>query len=476
MERTEPLSWLTASELLDAYRSRSLSPVEVISDIEARIERYEPTLNAFPFLALDEARDAARASEARWQAGKPDGALDGVPVTIKDTVDAKGWPTRKASLLTPEDHRAQADAPAVAHLREAGAVLFAKTAVPEFAWKAMTDSRLHGITRNPWDPERTPAGSTGGGTAAVAAGIGHLAHGTDGGGSLRMPPSFCGVVGLKPTHGRVPYVPQLGPAASLVVEGPVARSVRDIALAINEMKKPDPRDPLCLPYDPSDWSLALDTPLAGIRIAYSPGFAGAEPPRRTLAVMQEAVAVFRSLGATVDEVGPVITPLKPRFEAHWLASLGQVLRAIPEDRRDLLDPMLRQLCEQGLPLGPEPVWEGLNERQVLGQEMAEFHRDYPLLITPTMLDIAPPVTTVYHSPAFDRWDATVYTMTANLTGQPALSVPAGLADGLPIGLQIMGPRFAERQILAAGHAFEQVRGRLVPHPLLLQSLERMSRS
>ena len=247
----------TAIELLDLYRTGKASPVEATRAVLARIEALNPVLNAFCLVASDDALKAAAASEARWQKQAPCGALDGVPVSIKDLLLTRGWPTRRGSRTVDPNQPWDVDAPAVARLREAGAVLIGKTTTPEFGCKGETNSALTGITRNPWDPSKTPGGSSGGTAAAVAAGMGPLSVGTDGAGSVRIPAAFCGNFGLKPSFGRVPAYP-LSPFGTVSHVGPHTMSVRDAALMMNVLKQPDPRDWTSLPPDPADYTAGLE--------------------------------------------------------------------------------------------------------------------------------------------------------------------------------------------------------------------------
>lgn len=463
-------NWASATALTEGFRHGSLSPVAVIEALRLRADRINPAINAFQAVRFDTALDAAAASAERWQHGAPLGPLDGVPVTIKDNVDVAGWPTLKGSRLSDPDALAAEDSPSVASLRRAGAVIFAKTTTPEFAWKSLTQSPLNGATRTPWDLSRNAGGSTGGGAAAVAAGLGPLAHGNDGGGSLRMPPSYCGVVGIKPTNGTVPFRPQAGPAARLVVEGPVARSVADAALMLDVMRQPDRRDPLGLPHDARSWVPTGPRHLNGLRLAYAPGFAGARPAPGTLAVIEAAVQRLRAAGADVVEVGPVIAPMEPRFGDFWLASMAQAVRSLPQDRLHLVDPRLVEIGQSGMDIGPEAIWQGLTDQLALTAELAEFHEAHRFLITPTMLDTAPPADHPYHEGSYTRWSATAYVLTANMTGQPAVSVPAGLADGLPVGLQIMARRYDDRALIAAAASIEAALDFPAPHPALLDRL------
>jgi aspartyl-tRNA(Asn)/glutamyl-tRNA(Gln) amidotransferase subunit A len=461
---SDEFAYMSASRLRDGFETGAFLPSDVTAAALARIDRLNPALNAFQVIDADAAADAAASADGRWRAGAPLGRLDGLPMTIKDTVDAAGWPTRSGSRTTPETPAA-ADAPVVARLREAGAVILGKTTTPEFGWKGMTNSPLAGITRNPWNTAHTPGGSSGGAAAALAAGIGVMAHGTDGGGSVRIPASYCGLYGLKPTFGRVPHHPQTSPFATLISSGPLARSMADLAALLMVMIRPDARDWYALPTDPTDYEAIVAEPqssLAGMKIAVSYDLGGAEIQSDIRGAVAAAAAVLADLGAEVEEVGPIIAPLRERFERYWLAGFAHRMRSIPEADRALMDPGLRALAEEGLKLGLSDYYAGAEARAALGSDLNLFHQRYDLLLTPTMPTTPPPVETVYHSADFDRFDKAVpFTLPFNLTGQPAASVPCGLCDkGLPIGLQIVGPRFAEATILKAAAAFEQA----VPAP------------
>ncbi|MGE5200517.1 MAG: amidase family protein, partial [Acidobacteriota bacterium] len=263
------LSFLSATQLIADFRKKSLSPVEVTAAILRRMERLEPKLNAFVLQDPEGALKAARASEARWQKGEPLGLLDGVPATIKDLFLTRGWPTLRGSTTVKRDQSWDEDAPPVARLRETGAIFLGKTTMPEFGWKALGDSPLTGITRNPWNLERTPGGSSSGAAAALAAGLGPLALGTDGGGSIRIPCHFTGIPGLKPTFGRVPAYPP-SPFGMLAHTGPMARTVQDCALLLNVLAGADLRDPYMLPRDGIDYRKGLEDGVKGLRIAFSP--------------------------------------------------------------------------------------------------------------------------------------------------------------------------------------------------------------
>lgn len=467
------IGWLSAHDLLAAFRARKLSPVEAVEDAAIRIERYEPVLNAFQTLDLDFARERAKESEARWIRGEPMGPLDGVPTTIKDTALTRGWPTLHGSLLTDPAGPWDEDAPCTARLREAGAVLMGKTTMPEYGWFGMTDSPLFGITRNPWNPERTPGGSSGGAVATLASGIGALAFGNDGGGSVRLPACWTGVYGLKPTFGRVPHYPQEGPFAINIAGGPLTRTVADAALMLNELTRPDHRDWYALPYDGANYLDGLEDGVKGMKIAYSRNLGHAEVEDQVLALTDAAAQRFRDLGAEVVEVGPVFGPMRERFEKLYLAGAGNFLRSVPEAQWSLLDPRTLELCARGLKVTLPEALAAMGDRANFGAEMEAFFQDWDLLLTPTMPTTARPV----EANRYDRWKVVPFTYPFNVTGQPGASVPCGLAaDGLPVGLQIVGPKYAEARILRASRAFEQATDWPWPHPALAASLDRIAAS
>src|SRR5687767_5954180 len=281
---------LGATELLDAFRKKTLSPVDVARAVLARIEKLNPVLNAF-CLVSENSLQEAKESEARWSAGQPRGLLDGVPVSIKDIILTKGWPTLRGSKTVDPKGPWNDDAPVTARLREHGAVLLGKTTTPELGHKGVTDSPLTGITRNPWNPAMTPGGSSGGAAVAAATGMGALHVGTDGGGSIRIPASFTGIFGLKPSFGRVPAYP-LSPFGTVAHVGPMTRTVTDAALMLNVLAQPDARDWHALPYDARDWRSGLERGLKGVRIAYSPDLGYARVDAEVAAIVRQAVAVF----------------------------------------------------------------------------------------------------------------------------------------------------------------------------------------
>ena len=467
----EDIAWLSAAELLARYRARALSPVEVTEAALARIARVQPALNPFQLVDADGALAAARASEARWRTGAPVGALDGVPVTIKDNALMKGLPTLHGSRTVDAAPSAE-DSPCVARMREAGAVILGKTTLPEFGWKALTDGPLFGVTRSPWNPALSPGGSSGGAAACVAAGIGPIAFGNDGGGSIRIPASYTGLYGLKPTFGRVPHHPQESPFATVVSGGPLARTVADAALMLNELARPDARDPYAAPPDGRDYRIGLDDGVRGLRVAWSPGLGGAVPDPAVLAQVTRAVERLAALGAVVEDAGPIFEPLAPLFTDYWIAGFAHRYRSIPEERRDLMDPRLRALATQGLEVNIERFHACAVGRARLAAQVNALFTRFDLLVTPTTPVTAPAVETQYHSPEFDRWrHGAPYTVPFNLTGHPAGSAPAGVTEaGMPAGVQVVGARFDEPRVLRAMRALESSDPPAWPPPRVRRSL------
>src|SRR5690349_23795801 len=297
-------AYTSAAVLLDLYRRRALSPVEAARAVLDRLDAVEPRINAFCVVDRDRAIAAAQASEERWQRGEPVGRLDGVPVTIKDLILMRGPPTLRGSRLVDPKQEWSEDAPATARLREAGAVILGKTTTPEFGWKALGDSPLTGITRNPWDLSRTPGGSSAGAAAACAAGIGPLHVGSDGAGSIRIPCAFSGIFGLKPSFGRVPAHPP-SPMGLLSHIGPMARSVADAAWLLTVLSGPDHRDPYALPPEDKDYLAGLEEGVRDWRIAYSPTLGYAKVDPEIAAAAAEAARQFEALGAVVEQVDAI---------------------------------------------------------------------------------------------------------------------------------------------------------------------------
>ncbi|HEX3432328.1 MAG TPA: amidase [Rhizomicrobium sp.] len=448
---------LSAAELGDAYRVRDLSPVDVVESCLARIAALDAEINAFCFIDADYVRGAAEQSERRWMENAPLSPLDGVPVAIKDLLLTRNWPTRRGSLTVDAKGLWPHDAPAVARLRAAGAILIGKTTTPEFGWKGTTDSPLTGVTRNPWNPKATPGGSSGGSGAALAARLVPLALGTDGGGSIRIPASFCGIFGLKPSFGRVPAWP-LSPFGTLAHVGPMSRTVPDSAMLLNVIAQPDARDWHALPFEPRDFT-AMMSSVKGKRIAFSPRLGHVE---RLSAEIETAVALaaqtLAELGAIVEEADPPGGDMASAFRTLWWSGAAFLLRDLPEEKRALLDPGLRDIVESGAAISLREYLSATAARGAYGSTMRQFMETYDFVLTPSVATTA--FETGKLAPMHEDGNAwiswTPYSFPFNLTQQPAASMPCGFArDGLPIGLQIAGRMYDDAGVLAVCAAYEQ---------------------
>lgn len=462
MMSSDPATF-SAIDLVRSYRRKLLSPVEVAQACLARIARWNDRVGAFCLVDEAGALAAARASEQRWRRGEPLGVADGVPAGIKDLILVRGWPLRRGSLSTAGLLPSAEDAPATARLREAGAVLLGSTATPEFGWKAVTDGPLGPTACNPWDTTRTAGGSSGGAAVAVALGMGALHVGTDGGGSIRIPASFTGIVGLKPTFGRVPAWP-LSPFGTVAHLGPMTRTVEDAALLLTVLSRPDVRDWHALPCDGTDYRVGLAGGIAGLRIAASAtlGFVDVDPEVRR--VFRAAVDALVDLGAHVTEVDPPLGQPRELFARTWFAPAARLVETLPAAARDGLDPGLRAMAEAGACFSRAEIQDAALERGALGVAMQQFLERYDLLVTPgTAL---PAFAAGIECPDPDRqqrWiDWAGFSYPFNLTQQPAISVPAGFTtSGLPVGLQIVSAKYREALVLRAARAFEAV----CPQPL-----------
>jgi aspartyl-tRNA(Asn)/glutamyl-tRNA(Gln) amidotransferase subunit A len=452
---------LSAEQLLHAYSTGELSPVEAVDAVLERIEQDNPALNAFCLVRPEEAREAARASAERWRRGEPEGRLDGVPASVKDIHLTKGWPTLKGSVTSSQEGPWEEDSPVVARMREQGAVFVGKTTTPELAWKGVTDNPLTGITRNPWDLSTTPGGSSGGSAAAVAAGMGPLSTGTDGGGSIRIPASFAGICGIKPTWGLVPHFPA-SPFGSLAHTGPMARTVGDMALMLDVVSGFDARDWMAMPTPGPGLAEAgrgtePEELVRGLRIAYSPTLGGLDVDPEVARAVADAVRVFASLGAEVEEADPGLPDSLEEFHVLWYSGAAKATEHLTDRDRDLQDPGLREIIEEGVTYSAQDYLTAMALRMAMGARMGRFHESYDLLLTPTMPIVA--FEAGLESPpelSGKRWTSWAgFSYPFNMTQQPAASVPCGFSEsGLPIGLQVVGPRHSDDRVLRACRAFE----------------------
>jgi aspartyl-tRNA(Asn)/glutamyl-tRNA(Gln) amidotransferase subunit A len=446
----------TALQLSEAFAREELSPVDATEDALAAIDAYDAAVNAFVLVDRDGARRAARASAERWRSGSPLGRFDGVPTPVKDVLLTAGWPTLKGSTLIDEAGPWQEDSPVVTALRAAGCVLLGKTATPEFAWKAVTDSRRCGVTGNPWDPAMTPGGSSGGSAAAVALGMGTWSVGTDGGGSVRIPAGFTGTVAFKPSYGVVPHYPASA-FGSLAHTGPMTRTVSDAAALLDMVAVYDPRDWGAAATPAVSFADGMAGPISNLRVAFSAnlGFVDNDPDVERL--VADAVCLLADAGAMVTEVDPGFADPVHAFHTLWFAGAAKVLEGYSAEQLGSIDPLLRECAEIGASLSASQYLDAEAARAALGREMGRFHQDYDVLLTPTLPIPAFPagqdVPDGWSSPWWTCW--TPYTYPFNMTGQPALSVPCGVTGaGLPVGLQIVGARQTDAMVLRVGRAYQ----------------------
>jgi aspartyl-tRNA(Asn)/glutamyl-tRNA(Gln) amidotransferase subunit A len=454
------LCWMTAADLAAAIARRKVSPVEVVDAVLARIDKHA-RLNAYVTVDADGARRAAKAAErAVGKRGARLGPLHGVPFSVKDLIVTRGVRTTFGTPLY-RDHVPADDAPSVARMKAAGAIMVGKTNTPTFGWVGVTDNLLFGPTRNPWSPGHTPGGSSGGAGAAVAAGLAPLAIGTDGGGSIRKPSAWTGTFGLKPSYGRVALHPH-GAAWSLSHAGPMTRTVKDAALMLAVMAGPDDRDQYSLPAAGVDYVRALRGGVKGLRIAYSEtlGFAPAVDPE-VRAATARAARVFRELGARVDAVDPRWPSPYDCWRTTFYGGIATRLSAYL-DRKAEIDPGLLAIVEEALAYPPTRYVQAWFDRLAWWDHPRRFFEKYDLLLSPAVACPPLPLGQLFASAIggvkVGRDAGSAFTFPFNLTGQPAASVPCGFTRaGLPIGLQVVGRRFDDATVLRACAAFEAAR-------------------
>jgi aspartyl-tRNA(Asn)/glutamyl-tRNA(Gln) amidotransferase subunit A len=456
----EDLCWMSAAALAAAIRKKKLSPVEVVRAVLARIERLNPLLNAYVTLTPEQAlRDARAAERAVGKKGAKLGALHGVPFSTKDLVITKGVRTTFGTRFY-ADNVPTEDAPMVARMKAAGGIQLGKTNTPTFGWIGATHNLVFGVTRNPWNTDRTPGGSSGGASAAVAAGLGPMAIGTDGGGSIRIPASFAGIFGHKASYGRIPVYPPSG-AWSLSHIGPMTRTVEDAALMMNACAGPDERDQYSLPASGVDYVKALRGSLKGLRVGWSPdlGFARVVDPE-VEATCAKAARRFRELGAKVDEVRLAWPSPKSAWEAVFCG--GIATRMAPYlDRPNDIDPGLLPIIQDAVKWPATRYVQAWFDRLTWYDHVRRYFDGHDLLLTPTIA--TPPFKVGLDNPTeiagrpVEPYDWIPFTYPFNLTGNPAASVPCGFTkDGLPIGLQIVGRRFDDVTVLRAAAGYERL--------------------
>jgi Asp-tRNA(Asn)/Glu-tRNA(Gln) amidotransferase A subunit family amidase len=458
-----PIHHLSAGELISAFRNGALTPAEVMEATLDRIAVCEPNIHAtYCCIGRTAARQAAKAAEERWQKGTPLGALDGVPVTVKDNLETQAMPTYWGTAAH-NPARADIDAPPVARLREAGAIVVAKTTMPDFGMLSSSLSSIHPLTRNPWNLARTPGGSSSGAAAAAAAGYAPLHLGTDIGGSLRLPAAWCGIFALKPTNGRIPIdPPYIGRVA-----GPMTRTVADAALAMTVLTQPDERDHMCLPFQPIDWR-QLDFTPKGLRLGLllEAGCGLAVDPEIAAAV-ETAAKLFEQQGAVIEPVKPFLTgAMLDGIDDFWRARAWADLTKMRPQQRAKVLPFIHQWAEAADRFDGARTFAGFSQMLIMRAAAHRALKPFDFLLSPTT-----PVTAfAAHLPCPTN-DVTCpfehigFTVAFNMSEQPAASINCGYTgDGLPIGLQIIGKRFDDRGVLRLAASFERIRPPQKPWP------------
>jgi len=462
--REDDLSFLPALELARLIRARELSPREVIEACLSRIDRVNPAINAFTVVLEDGAAVQARRAERQIARQEDTGILHGVPVTIKDLTDTAGIRTTYGSRAY-ADHVPDRDAVIVQRLLGAGAIMIGKTTTPELGSKGTTESLLHGVTNNPWRLTHTAGGSSGGAAAAVAAGLGPLAQGSDGGGSIRIPASCCGVVGLKPSFGRVPFVPEDPAYETTTHQGPLTRTVGDAALMLSAIAGPLGEDPFALHEGGIDFTRGLaSASVRGLRVAYCPRPWGHPVDEDVMNTIASAARTFADLGAVVEEDYPDVADPETAMLDLWSTAIGRlaedlVLGRVPDED---IDPIVLDLHHRGTRLSAFDYYRSaVVFRDEFYRGMASFFYRHDFVITPTIATVpfphpgSQPGPSSISGTAINRLLGWVFTYPFNLTGHPAISIPCGFSsDGLPIGLQIVGQPHADYQVLQAAAAFE----------------------
>jgi len=460
--------FLSAQELGAAYRRRELSPADAVRDALERSGELDRTLHAFAVVDQQGAMAAARASEARFARGTPIGLLDGIPVSVKDLLFVKGSSAAAGSMAL-RDFVPDTDEIAVERLRAAGAIILGKTSVPELGFGPGTQSPLVGVSRNPWDPTRTPGGSSGGSAVAVAAGMGPVALGTDAGGSIRAPASFCGIVGLKPSFGRVAMYPAARDERFPVfagfetfdVVGPMTRTVDDAALVLDAIAGPDPRDRHSLARGIDGFLQSAPSRLDGLRIGWTLDLGSGVGLDAEVALgVTSAISGFVDVGAHVEPVTLDLGDTRPTFAPIAALELGALRRWVAEHPEAAND-RVRRLLDEAWTF--TQVSDAMVARRALAEVVARWFDGFDLLVTPTTPVTAYPTDhelpeRIGGAPSRRAYDLSVFTAPFTLTGNPAISIPCGWTpDGLPVGIQIVGGHLADALVLRAARAFEEAR-------------------
>ena len=454
------LAFMSAVELAENIRQKKVSSLEATENFFERIHRLDPQLHSYLTLCQDQALADARAADDAAQRGGGLGPLHGVPISIKDLELTKGVTTTMGSAVF-RDRVPDMDSIVVERVKASGAVILGKTNTPEFGQSGTTENKLGEPCRNPWNTERTPGGSSGGAAAALAAGLCTVSMGTDGGGSIRIPASFSGVYGIKPTQGRVPRYGGYGrPSANHFSQsGPIPRTVADSALLLQVVAGPDTRDVTSLRQPAPDFSAGLEAGVKEMRLAWSSDYGYAAVDPEVVEITKKAALLFGEMGATVEDSG---LKMEDPFDAFWdifaTAAYTSYGHMLDEHRDDFSDYGLKSI-EHGRTRTGADMSRAIYEVDRIGRRMEEFFDDFDLLLTPTMAVPAFPIeqrpSVIGGKTVQPFWGFLPFTYPINMTGQTAASIPCGYSsDGMPIGLHIIGPRGSEAKVLQASAAFE----------------------
>lgn len=449
-----------AAEIRRAYRSGSFTPVDVLEATLARIEDRDPPVNAIAHLAAESARRVAAESALRWRRGEPLGALDGIPVTVKDSIDVTGMPWRHGSAAHTDRPVATADAPPARRLREAGAVIVAKTTMPDFGMLASGVSSLYGIVRNPWRLDLSPGGSSAGAGAALAAGIGFGAVGTDIAGSVRLPAAHCGVIALKPTQGRIPHLP----SSTMRSAGPMARTADELVDLYRVISRPDDRDVWALPPEPAD-NLHADFDPRALRVGVVTELvAGMAPDPRIAAIVHTAAEVLAAAGAVVEAVPPVWDqdPYPALDRVFQVRARTEWAAIAPEKRALVLDAVSTWAAPAGDYRAVDHAAD-IAAVEAARSRLVSGLAGYDLVLSPVLPVVGFAAEAAGVDPAHPLAHCG-YTAWFNQTGQPAATLCFGFADGCPVGVQLVGARFADQRLLRALRWLEQRRPFPMPRP------------
>lgn len=443
------LTKLSINDTQSLYQEKQARPQEVLESMYANIEKYNTELNAFSYLRhKDEVVKEAKFAQQQYKTGKAR-PLEGIFITVKDSFATQGMPSLIGSKTISQQQAWDIDAPSITLLKNAGAIIIGKTTMPEFGWKGVTDSPLYGMTKNPYDKTKTPGGSSGGAAVATATGMNHFALGTDAGGSVRIPASFCNVVGFKPTQGVIPMYP-ISSFGALAHIGPLTRTVTDAKVAMSMLQGGDLRDPNQLSRRSINFTQQCQEDKIKIAISYDLGCATVD--KQIIDKMKQFVLMLltEKNWQVTDDITPPCLDFSACFDTHWYVTAAELIKNLPREKQQLLDPGFYRLGMRGKQVSLNEYYLALAKRRELMSNMNVFLNQYDFLITPTMgvlpFELGQDSPTPNADGTIDSWSP--FTCLFNLTGQPAVSIPIGFsAEGLPIGVQVVSKHFSDAMLL-----------------------------